>query len=361
MDGETRVAGGRIRYIDVARGIGILLVVLAHNDLALVSLLLYRFIYSFHMPLFFFLSGYFLKSEASFLRFLGRRFNTVLKPYLFTILLIYLTSVSFSKMSFKTALERMLKAMYASGLYIDWAQLWFLPSLFVTSLVAYLFQRLLLKHIRARLLRWLVLLGVAAVGVYFLEAFYPYSLALHGKEYELYGLPYSLDLVLLTGFFYLLGSEIRTTSMASLLESPWLLLGSGGVMVALAAFFPQTIDFNRRLFPLFIVNLPRAILGILFTLAVSKQIEMRFSRVSAVFEYIGRASLFILIFHVPIQEYWNGKVLYVTNSQPVATVAAFLVSVSLSLAFYKVFVEQNPVASFFFGRKAPPAGKPDSA
>ena len=355
------MTGGRIRYIDVARGIGILLVVAAHNDLALVSLLLYRFIYSFHMPLFFFLSGYFLKSEVPFLRFLGRRFNTVLKPYLFTILLIYLTSVSFSNMSFATALGRIAKDMYGTGPYIDWVPLWFLPSLFVTGLFAYLLQRLLLKHIRARLLRWLVLLGMAAVGVYFLEAFYPYSLTLPGKGYELYGLPYSLDLVLLTGFFYLLGSEIRTTYMAGLLENPWFLLGSGGAMVALAAFIPQTIDFYTRLFPLFIVNLPRAILGILLTLAVSKQIEMHSGRLSDVLAYIGRASLFILIFHMPIQEYWNGKVLHVTKSQPVATVAAFLISVGLSLAFYKVFVEHNPVASFFFGRKAPPTGKPDSA
>jgi fucose 4-O-acetylase-like acetyltransferase len=355
------MATSRIGYIDVARGIGILLVVLAHNDLALVSLLLYRFIYSFHMPLFFFLSGYFLRTDISFPRFLGRRFNTVLKPYLFTILLIYLTSVSFSNMSFKTALGRMGKAMYASGLYIDWVQLWFLPSLFVTSLFAFLLYRLLLRRMNSRWMRWLLLLGMAAIGVYFLDAFYPYSLSLLGKRYELYGLPYSLDLVLLTGFYYLLGSEIRQLSLTDLLNSLWFLLVTGGLLVSLAVFIPQTIDFNTRLFPLFLVSTLRAVLGILFTLAVSKQIEQRFTPLSSVLAYIGQASLFILIFHVPIQEFWNGKILHLTNSQLLATIAAFLISVGLSLAFYKVFVEQNPVASFFFGRKSSPIEKTDRA
>jgi fucose 4-O-acetylase-like acetyltransferase len=342
----------RIVFLDVAKGIGILLVVMAHNDLAAVSLFLYRFIYSFHMPVFFFLSGYFLNTGVPFLKFFWKRFNTILKPYLFTILLIYSTSVSFSNMSFKTALGRMGKAMYASGLYIDWVQLWFLPSLFVTSLFAYLLHRLLLQRLKVCWIRWLILVGVAAIGAYFLDAFYPFSLSLPGKQYELFGLPYSVDLVLLTGFYYLLGNEIRQISLTDLLDKPWFVLTTGGVLLLLITLFPQTIDFNTRLFPIFPVNTLKAILGILFTLAVSKQIEMRTSSLSRMLEYIGQASLFILIFHVPIQEFWNVKILHASNSQPLATILAFLISVGLSLAIYRIFVEQNPIALYFFGRRS---------
>jgi polysaccharide biosynthesis protein PslL len=351
----------RIVYLDIAKGIGILLVVMAHNDLAAVSLFLYRFIYSFHMPLFFFLSGYFLNTSAPFLNFLWKRFNTILKPYLFTILLIYITSVSFSNMSFKTALGRMGKAMYASGLYIDWVQLWFLPSLFVTSLFAYLLHRLLLRRFNNRWVRLSILLSVAAIGAYFLDAFYPFSLSLPRKQYELFGLPYSVDLVLLTGFYYLLGNEIRQINLTDLLNKIWFVLGTGGVLLLLITLFPQTIDFNTRLFPIFPINTIKAILGILFTLAVSKQIELRTSSLSSLLEYIGQASLFILIFHVPIQEFWNAKILHTSNSQPLATVLAFLISVGLSLAFYKVFVEQNPIALYFFGRRSSPREKKEQA
>ena len=49
----------RVQYIENAKGIGILLVVLGHNDMNAYHPTLHRFIYAFHMPLFFFLSGIF--------------------------------------------------------------------------------------------------------------------------------------------------------------------------------------------------------------------------------------------------------------------------------------------------------------
>ena len=54
----------RINYIDVARGIGILLVVMGHNDFAAISPFMHKFIYSFHMPLFFFLGGLLRRPET---------------------------------------------------------------------------------------------------------------------------------------------------------------------------------------------------------------------------------------------------------------------------------------------------------
>ena len=56
----------RIGYIDIAKGLGILIIVLAHNDLAGYHPTLHKFIYSFHIPLFFFLSGMFFRPERSF-------------------------------------------------------------------------------------------------------------------------------------------------------------------------------------------------------------------------------------------------------------------------------------------------------
>lgn len=47
----------RLDYIDIAKGFAILAVIVGHySDISLVD----RFIWSWHMPLFFILSGYFL-------------------------------------------------------------------------------------------------------------------------------------------------------------------------------------------------------------------------------------------------------------------------------------------------------------
>ena len=334
----------------MARGIGILLVALAHADVSFFSPYLHKFIYSFHMPLFFFLSGYFFNPEMPFWKLLKRRFNSILKPYLFTIFLIYVVSLSFTNMRFATAIGRIIKSMYATGYYLDWAQLWFLPSLFVTSLFAFLMYRIVLTRIDNRYVRWLVLLGVQAIGISILDVFYPFSIPLLGKEYELFGLPFSLDLVLLSGFFYMLGTEIRQATSDTTFDNPWILLGTGGGLILLTMLLPQRSDFNTRLFESFPINTAEAILGILFTLAVSKQIDLRTTWLASALKYIGQASLFILIFHVPIQEFWAPKIFFVTNLRTFSILSAFVISILICLGIYRLFFEQNPIALFWFGR-----------
>ena len=47
----------RIIWIDISKGLGIILVVLGHTSLSKISQISYDWIYSFHMPLFYLLSG----------------------------------------------------------------------------------------------------------------------------------------------------------------------------------------------------------------------------------------------------------------------------------------------------------------
>ena len=341
----------RIGYLDIARGIGILLVVLGHNDFEVISLFARQIIYSFHIPLFFFLSGYFIDTSIPFFDFFKKRFNGLLKPFLFTIFLIYFTSVSFEKMGFNTAITRIVKSLYGTGHYIDWVQLWFLPHLFVVSLYAFLFITLFGK-LSNRWVRWGILLATLAIGVLFLRAFYPFTLPVLGKEYELWGLPFSLDLVLLSGFFFILGNELRQISSEQTFDHLFLLIGTGLGLLLLNYLFPYLIDFNIRQYDSFLVNTTEAILGILFILALSRQIELHTNRLASVFKYLGGISLIILLFHVPIQAFWGQKVMNVTDNFPLSILVGFIMGVLGPILIYEIFIRFNPVASFWFGRKA---------
>lgn len=341
----------RIEYLDIAKGIGILLVVLGHNDFEVISVFVQRLIYSFHMPLFFFLSGYFLNTSIPFFDFFKKRFNSLLKPYLFTIFLIYFTSVSFEKMGFNTAIQRTVKSLYGSGYYLDWVQLWFLPQLFVVSLYAFLFITLV-NTLRNRWVTWGILLATLAIALPFLHAFYPFPFSIFGKDYELYGLPFSLDLVFVTGFFFLLGHEVRQVTTEKTFDNGLILLVTGGLLLLLNILFPYEIDFNIRLYGSFLVNTTEAILGILFVLALSRQIERRTSRLASVLKYLGSISLIILLFHVPIQAFWAQKVENVTGNFPLGIVIGFIMGVIGPILIYEIFIRFNPVASFWFGRKA---------
>jgi len=341
----------RIEYLDIARGIGILLVVLGHNDFGAISPFFHQVIYSFHIPLFFFLSGYFINASIAFLDFFKRRFHSVLKPYLFTIFLIYFTSVSFEKMSFQTAIGRIIKSLYGSGYYIDWVQLWFLPHLFVVSLYAFIFITIMSK-LQSRWMTWGILLATLVISISFLRVFYPFSISVFGKEYELYGLPFSLDVVFLSGFFFIMGNETRQVASEKTLNNIFLLIGTGIGLIVLNYFFPYRVDVAVRVYESFLVNTAEAILGILFALALSRQIELHFPRLAFLFKYFGNISLVILLFHVPIQAFWGQKVMTVTNNFPLSILVGFIMGVLGPILIYEIFIRFNPVASFWFGRKA---------
>lgn len=70
----------RLQYIDIAKGMGILLVVLGHVR---TSAPLHDTIYLFHMPLFFLLSGMLFKLEEGWWLCMRKKFVHLLLPYLF--------------------------------------------------------------------------------------------------------------------------------------------------------------------------------------------------------------------------------------------------------------------------------------
>lgn len=70
----------RIEWIDMAKGLGILAVILGHCHLPDKA---WNAIYSWHLPIFFLISGYFYK-KRSFLDLVKVKFNSILKPYFYT-------------------------------------------------------------------------------------------------------------------------------------------------------------------------------------------------------------------------------------------------------------------------------------
>ena len=121
----------RIEEIDVAKGLGILLVIVGHMD-GLSSDVWKQFAASFHMPLFFFLSGLLLKPENAspegFRSFAGHKARRMLVPY-FLWALIYAPGIEW---------KQLIRIAYGNNRAYGEAGLWFLPTLFVAECVYYL-------------------------------------------------------------------------------------------------------------------------------------------------------------------------------------------------------------------------------
>lgn len=86
MAARGRTGGGRLTWVDAAKGVGILLVIAGHVWWRPGPV--HRAIYAFHMPLFFILSGYMVKPQPT-LRLAERQLRSLMVPFVaFSLILI---------------------------------------------------------------------------------------------------------------------------------------------------------------------------------------------------------------------------------------------------------------------------------
>lgn len=117
----------RLKFIDVAKELGILLMVFNHFEYN--NFMIQRFIASFHMPLFFFLSGYvFWNSKwntKNIPSYIFNRFLQLMIPY-FIFCFMWQTEIS---------IKSAITVLYG---YTNIGPLWFLPCMFIASTVFFI-------------------------------------------------------------------------------------------------------------------------------------------------------------------------------------------------------------------------------
>lgn len=127
----------RIYYLDMAKGIGIVLVILGHiSDLTISSR---EFITSFHMPLFFLISGILISVSREDEREMGdivrRKARSIMVPYyVFSLLCLIVEALctGFLKNgTWKVFREHVFATICLSGASV----FWFLPALFFSELI----------------------------------------------------------------------------------------------------------------------------------------------------------------------------------------------------------------------------------
>lgn len=127
------MAKERIRWIDMAKGIGILLVMIGHLGLPYAK----TWIYTFHIPLFFILSGCVFRGyEIDFKSFLIKKFKSIVVPYF--CLGIFLP-IFFSIQSYFIDKQRNVSVYI--GYFVDfiiqkrWYTIWFIACLFIVEIL----------------------------------------------------------------------------------------------------------------------------------------------------------------------------------------------------------------------------------
>lgn len=171
----------RYFWLDIAKTFGIFLIVLSHLS---ISKFTADFLWTFHVPLFFFISGYLFKlnlNEGFLKRLNSRLILPYVAIYLINVLLVDLIKADFDV---NTTLSMILGMFWGTHSYPHFvnAALWFLPGLITVELIYFYLIR---KSV------WLyVPLLITSVSFYmlgYLNLFFSIDLALLGLNYYLAG------------------------------------------------------------------------------------------------------------------------------------------------------------------------------
>ena len=207
----------RVDWVDTLKFIGILSVILGHINFPLNG-----FIYTWHMPLFFMISGFFIKFEISFKDFVVKNFKRLMIPYFIFSIIGLFAEILKRHLLHRDALDytHEIKGIFIdmdfTGLCNTYAfVLWFLPALFFARIFLYFIK----NKIPSLPLQSLVVI------LLFIISFYV-------------DLPFGIDNALNSLIFIYAGNIIFDKKMPSVL----VLLS--GVVLALICLFGSSLNLD---------------------------------------------------------------------------------------------------------------------
>ena len=272
--------------------LGIILVVLGHRWPYYLPRSVFCWIYVFHMPLFFFISGMFAPKrnnlEQQNNNWLKKRIRTLVIPYIILGLLFVIANIVFyrlanhvSTVSFRNLIE---------GLGIG--PLWFLPTLFIVE-----FVYLSIKNICTKERDLFVLVVLSTVLGCTINSFYM------PKDPELicYNFPYHINAVLIMLPFYYLGSIFygkRELLFHFLKKWMLALIVLGAIAISfIASRINHQIDVNYGWYGNYLFFFAGAFSGIIVCIFIAMTIDHHLKTVTPVFSFFGKNTLVLLAFH----------------------------------------------------------------
>lgn len=266
----------REKDLDIAKGIGIVLSIFGHINYSF----LHNFIYMFHMPLFFFLSGYFFDiNKYNFRDFAKKKFKTLIIPY-FLIGIILLIFNYFIHGDF---------TLYKFFIQKRSQTIWFLTSLFFSELVFYVICKIFKNYTYIGIIVTMLFIFGNVLSNIFSDI----------------SLPWNVDSILFS-LFFLWGGLVYKKNQHLICRYQKYLFITFIIFLPILYYltikvFHSPVDFFYNHYGFFPINLLSAVMGIYCILFFSNYI-VKVKFLSHFFSFLGINSLIFFSFQsIPIR------------------------------------------------------------
>ncbi len=326
----------KINWIDCCKGIAIVTVVAGH----ILDSKIAKYIYWFHMPLFFFISGYLYKEKYDYLAFFKKKFFHLIVPYISFIILFSLPTVAAYIQEFWQSQQS--DSVYQLALFIfkqlyggqiltgKFGVFWLVTCLFFTQ---QLYNFIYTKFSSDRWLINIIMLNFYCLAMIDCWFFSDISF------------PWNINVVLMAFPFYWVGhmvSKKPTIFNYKKLFFVAVILFLSQLLIDKRSFLDITFDMKYRTYGIPIVNLVIAISGIIIIINLA-QILNKIQFIDRVTRQIGIASMVIMYLHQPIQ-------LGLEKSQFLDKgIIRLIASLFIPYIVYKVMVNFSVTRKYFLG------------
>lgn len=251
----------RIIWLDIAKGITIILMVLGHSS---IPDGLSRFIYTFHMPLFFISSGWVTNfSKYNIVDFISHKARTLLLPFIVysAVVLILINYLG--------------KSPFVLWIKTGWGgyALWFIPVLYFALVISQFIYKLENRGIRLTIL-FIVLVGAAVLS--YNKIVLPWNLA---------SVPYAI-------VFIMIGAELNKLQNKIAITSPGALVALTLVTLLISMKWRLDMAWNN-ITPIIPITIG-AISGTILVYMISVLVDQKLPICSRMFQSIGKETYLIL-------------------------------------------------------------------
>lgn len=307
--------------LDVAKGIAILLVVLGHSfpsnifngkeTIDIVAKWIFDLVYSFHMPVFFFVSGYLFFSSWNSKRegTIKKKACRLLIPYLaFSVLYIPLRMLasSMANSEFGNQYWKLFLGISPNG------GVWFLYVLFVFYMITYYF--ISKRNIKTILVITIIVSIISQLGISWFQTLHDVA-------------PRILDFFRFYCYF-LIGLFLENCDI-SINDK---IICEHGMFKAVIFFAMFVLD---EMFSLNIFVVPIAVLGVDLTLIISEHIKSLY-----MLPWLGNTSMEIYLLHGPIMVVLRWLLIKMNLSKIIIAIGMFVGALIISLIISKYIIHK---------------------